>query len=126
MKREYLIAYLNKRKVKDEIYKDFIINETNKKVPFKLFQVDGFDYKMSHFLDDSEQEGYGLLATNETLNLSDSNYIAIGLVEGDDVICMNTLNSEIVLWLVQTGNGERVKIAESFKSFLDKCIADYQ
>lgn len=51
-----------------------------------------------------------------------SQITAIGLIEGDDVICINSLNGAIFVWMIQTGNGEYIEVAKSFEEFINECI----
>ena len=86
---------------------------------YSLFGVDGFDYMVDHFLDDSDQVGYGIVPTNTGLKTETANAVAIALVEGDDVICIDTDDGAVFLWLVQTGNSERKVIAKNIEQFVD-------
>lgn len=82
------------------------------------FSADGFDYAIHHFLDSSDIPGYGVFQTNAILGLEGTEQFAIALVEGDDVICLDKKDGSVNLWLIQTGNGERIRIAPSFRAFL--------
>ena len=88
---------------------------------FKLCSQNGFDYMVSHFLDASDIKGYGVIATNASLQMS-GEQLAIGLIEGDDIICMDLQDRSIYLWLVQTGKGERIKVSDSFGEFLSNVV----
>lgn len=76
---------------------------------------------VSHFLDLSERSGYGLIVTNETLKTASGDALAIGLIEGDDVICMDIPSGTILIWMIQSGNGEFIKVSDSFEEFLANC-----
>ena len=115
--RRILLDYLKKRGVYDPGLEKLFSTKLSNSHMFSPFAVSGFDYAVTHFLDESDQPGYGLVCTNAILNLDDSNQLAIALVAGDDVICMNTDDLSINLWLVETGHGERVPIAESLDQF---------
>jgi len=60
---------------------------------------------------------YGLIASNNILHLDHEHQVAIGLVEGDDVICIDLKDGSINLWLVENGNGEHITLAPDFASF---------
>ena len=116
-----LINYLNKRKVNDNDYLKFILNYNPDNYKFTLCTVNGFDFVVSHFLDWSKEKGYGIIATNEILKTDSGQKMAIGLIEGDDVICLDIKSGQITIWMIQTGEGEHIIAAESFVSFLRKC-----
>ena len=117
-----LVDYLKKKHINDTTFLSFIYNENSEDIVYKLCSVDGFDFVVSHFFDDSDKKGYGLVVTNEILTLKKENYIAIGLIEGDDIICMDVDDGSIYGWLVQTGCGEYIKLYDSFEIFLDECL----
>lgn len=116
-----LVDYLNQRGVRDDIYRSFVQRYRPDNYKFIMCSANGFDYIVSHFLDKSERKGYGLIATNETLQTEKSGQLAIGLIEGDDVICIDPQTGRISLWLVQTGNNDYVTVAESFQGFIESC-----
>lgn len=76
---------------------------------------------VSHFLDLSERCGYGLIVTNKTLGTDTGDTLVIGLIEGDDVICMDIPSGSISIWMIQSGDGEQLKVADSFQEFLASC-----
>lgn len=121
MNKEITI-YLKKQGVTDKDFFSFMLGTKDKDLCFKLCSVDGFDFMVSHFFDDSEQSGYGLISTNDMLKTTGSQFTAFGLIEGDDVICLNSSNGAIYIWLIQTGNGEYIKVSSSFKEFINECI----
>ena len=116
-----LIGYLDRRGVKDRCYRSFVLRDSPDEYNFTLCTSDGFDYVVSHFLDKSERKGYGLIATNEALKKGLGHQLAIGLIEGDDVICLDPKNGQISIWMTQTGNGERLVVANSFIDFIRFC-----
>lgn len=114
--------YLTGRSVEDTFYRKFLsTNSAAEDLDFVLFSVGGFDYMVSHFLDSSERAGYGLIPTNKILKTDKGDRLVIGLIEGDDVICMDIPSGTISLWMIQSGNGESLKVADSFEEFLAKC-----
>ena len=116
-----LIGYLDWRGVKDRCYRDFVLRYSPDEYNFTLCASDGFDYAVSHFLDKSEKKGYGLIVTNEALKKGLGHQLAIGLIEGDDVICLDPKTGQISIWMIQTGNGEHLVVAESFNDFIQFC-----
>ena len=110
--------YLNLRNVKDKDYLHFVKNNPAKFEEFKLCSVRGFDFMVSHFLDNRSKMGYGIISTNKQLELDDTKYLAIGLIEGDDVICLDLISGAIYLWMIENGDGEFFKVAKSFGSFI--------
>lgn len=113
--------YLTKRGVKDTFYRSFLLRNNGAGQTFTLCSTIGVDYMVSHFLDLSERCGYGLIVTNKTLGTISGDTLVIGLIEGDDVICMDIPSGSISIWMIQSGNGEQLKVADSFKEFLAGC-----
>lgn len=111
---------LKKLGIKDETYIKFM-REGTKPFTSKMFNVMGMDFVISHFLGFSNVPGFDLIMTNAMLPSRKEYMVAIALVEGDDVVCLNSDDNSISIWLVQTGNGEYLKVASSFELFL--CIA---
>lgn len=113
--------FLDCRGVKDNFYRSFVLDGNPDSCSFTLCTFNGFDYMVSHLLGKSQKSGYGLVVTNETLKTERTNRLAIGLIEGDDIICMDLTNGEISLWMIQTGSGEHLVVADSFKEFIEMC-----
>ncbi len=116
-----LINYLDQRGVKDNTYRNFVLNCATENYNFSLCTINGFDYAVSHFLDRSLKNGYGLISTNKALGTESGRQLAIGLIEGDDVICLDLKNGQINIWMIQNGNGEHLVVAKTFQDFLDNC-----
>ena len=112
-----LEQYLIDRKLFDSDYYRCVKAEDLNKRQYKLFSVDGQDYMLSHFFDDSNELGYSLIKTNCILQTDNSNMVAIAAVQGDDVICINISDNSIWLWCIQSANGNYAKIADSFNLF---------
>lgn len=121
MKQYNLEKYLNSKGVLDNTYRKFLLDD-NSDLEFKLCSVSGFDFMVDHFLDKSDIKGYGIIPTNETLKLTETTFLAIGLIEGDDIICMDVTTGKIILWLIQTGTGEHLLVADSFADFIKSCV----
>lgn len=113
-----LIQYLDSRGVRDGAYRDFVLNSGKKNLQFEIACVDDFEYQVSHFFNESGKKGYGLIPTNELLKTGTGPMIAIGAIEGDDVICLDLHSGAVYLWMIQTGESEYMKAADSFAVFL--------
>lgn len=112
-----LIEYLKSRNVLDLGIVDFITSDCIKQKNFKLFSANNQDYMISHFFDESDDVGFSLIKTNEILETNKTDMIAIAAVGGDDVICLSTTDNSVWIWCLQTGNGECIKISDTFKLF---------
>ncbi len=117
-----IMEYLHLRGVKDKNYQDYLLHSDVLCLKFQLCSLNGFDYMVNHLFDASERLGYGLIPTNRVLNTDKTSCIAIGLIEGDDMICMDVFSGEIFLWMIQTGEGERLRVASSFKEFMELTV----
>ena len=115
-----LQEYLIKRKVTDSNYLNNITELNRNKENFRLFLLNGHEYMVSHFFDNSNRLGFDLMLTNSILQTEDSNMVAIAAVEGDDVICIKANENSVWLWFIQSGSGELEKISNTFKEFLQK------
>lgn len=121
MDKKSLEEYLDNQGIHDEIFRDYILKYEYPGEGYKLCSVGKFDFMISHFFDDSHLPGYGLIATNAILEGKDEDLVAIGLIEGDDIICYRKSTEQVLLWMVQTGVGELVEVADTFKQFIEKC-----
>ena len=117
-----LKSYLSERKIDDKKYLDFVLNNRQTECTFKLCSVNKFDFMVTHFLDATNRIEFGLMKTNSILNLDETEWLAIALIDGGDVICMNTKSEKIYLWLIQSGDASFLKVANSFSEFLEKCV----
>lgn len=88
-------------------------------IPFTAKQE---DYAVHHFLDESGKAGYDVEKTNKLLKTEGTDFVAVALVEGDDAICINTKSGHVVLWLIQSGNGEMIPVAKTFTDFIKMSI----
>lgn len=113
-----LYEYLQNRGVTDKIYLNFISEEQTRDKKYKLFSVERQDYMLSHFLDASDEPGYGLIKTNDVLGLTHTEILAIALVEGDEVICINNNDNSICLLSFQSGQRKLYGVAGTFHEFL--------
>lgn len=111
------IAYLLSRGLASDIA-EYLTSKKANDSTFIPFAVNREDYAIHHFLDCSQRAGYGIKKTNDQLNTIETDYVAVALVEGDDVICINVKDNSVYLWLIQSGNGEMIKVTDSFADFL--------
>ena len=116
--RKKIYDYLISRGVKDSTYLDFIKNNKLGILEPNFCSVDGFDFGISHFFGISKVSGYDIITANKNLGTDEGNIVSIGLIEGDDVICLCTKNNEIFLRMINNGNGETIKVANSFEALL--------
>lgn len=112
-----LLEYIVSRGIKDQWYLDLLSHGSLNKSEFRLCNVDRYDFLISHFFNESDDVGYGLISSNQNLHTDNGTQVAIGLVEGDDVICFDTRDGSINLWLIENGNGEHLNVAPDFASF---------
>ena len=82
------------------------------------FDVNGDPYAVQCFMGVSNIIGYDLKKANQMLKLKKR--VAIGLVDGDDPICIEKETGHVYLLLLETGDGEEIKIAESVEAFINK------
>lgn len=82
------------------------------------FEVNGDPYAVQCFMGISNIIGYDLKKANQMLKLK--NRVAIGLVDGDDPICIEKETGHVYLLLLETGDGEEIKIGESVEAFINK------
>ena len=77
-------------------------------------------YAVQCIMGKSDIPGFDLEKANTFIKLK--GYTVIGLVEGDDLICIENSTGHIYISLVQTGDGENIKIADSIEMFINKII----
>lgn len=82
------------------------------------FDVNGDPYAVQCFMGVSNIIGYDLKKANQMFKLK--NRVAIGLLDGDDPICIEKETGHVYLLLLETGDGEEIKIAESVEAFIKK------
>lgn len=120
--KEDVIEYLKSRKFTNKtlfaIIKDY---------PFGLvsgadFIVSSEEYSISHFLSKSDISGYDIKSVNETLGLSETDVVAFAMVVGDDVLCYDTKEKRLFLWLIQTQDGDKIEIEDTLSEFLNGII----
>ena len=119
-----LMKYLDSRNVRNQVYRNFLMQTPMGCLEANTFSVNGECYGVSHFLSVSNIEGFDIQKANKNLGLDKGNIMAIALVEGDDVLCMNIKTGEVFLWMISCGNGEEVLVSKTFTEFLDMISFD--
>lgn len=114
--------YLESRKVLDLFFIEFMKSNKTKETEFKLIDIKGEDYLVSYFFDSSNIIGYDLIKTNEILKTNNINMVAFAVTEGDDIVCINTVDNTIWLWGIESCDGEFIKIEDTFETFISRII----
>lgn len=115
---KYVISYLKSRKVREPTFFALLKNNTFGFIRDVTFKVDNIQYNVAYLLSCSENSGYDIVKANGNLSMVlQANEVAIGIVEGDDVIYYDNLTGGVYLFLIENGNGERLKIANTLSEF---------
>lgn len=115
---DYVIDYLKKRKVNNLDYYLLIKNNRFGLIKNVKFDVNNIEYNMSHLLGCSQNPGYDIIKANNNLKTLSSNELAIGVVEGDDIVCYDLKGDFVFLYLIENGDGEKVIITKSLSKFI--------
>lgn len=119
------ISFLKKILTMEKLMKssDSIVLERfrDKEVEFVSFSAMNMDYEIDHFLDESEEMGYGYECTNRIIK--NDRLVIFGIVEGDDALCFERHSGNVVLWLIQSEDGKIIPVASSLTDFLNMSIA---
>ena len=116
--KKYVMDYLKSRKVTNRELGKII-----QKHPFGLLKETSFfigeeEYGISHFLSKSDIAGYDIQKVNTLLGTEALGIVAFAIVVGDDVLCYDVKNKEVILWMIQTGGGERLLVSDNMTKFL--------
>jgi len=120
--KQYVSDYLKSRKLSSkELYK--IIQE----YPFGLLKDTSFfigdeEYGINYFLSKSDITGYDIQKVNALLDTKAYNCVAFAVVVGDDVLCYDTENQSVFLWMIQTGEGRKLHVSDNLTEFLKAII----
>lgn len=116
--------YLIHRKIKDTDYCKFVSSE-NTVIEYKPIVLGvGLEFQVSVIFSDNGKYPLSIEQANKNLGFQTGNEIAIGLLEGDDIICMDISSGAIYFWLIENGDGEKIRIASSFKEFIELISVD--
>lgn len=116
--KQYVMDYLQFRKLTDQELSRII-----KKYPFGLLKETSFfigkeEYGISHFLSKSDIAGYDIQKVNALLGTEALGIVAFAIVIGDDALCYDIKSKEVFLWMVQTGEGNRLHVSDNLTKFL--------
>ena len=116
--KEYVINYLKSRSVINQKLDD-IINA----YPFGLLEDTSFfvgedEFGISHFLAKSDIIGYDIMKVNNLLGTEALGIVAFAIIIGDDALCYDPKNNEVFLWMIQTGENERLHVSNDLTKFL--------
>ena len=75
------------------------------------------DYTVEYLLSCSVIDGRDIIKANKNLTFDDGDIIAIAVVAGDDIVCMNVKTKEVLLYLIETGDMKYLHIADDFAEF---------
>ena len=116
--KKYVTDYLKSRNLNCKTLMEII-----EKYPFGLleeaeFSVGKEEYGITHFLSKSEISGYDIRKANAILHTDETDDVAFAVLIGDDVLCCNTGSGEVSVWLVQSGEGEKIHVTDDPDEFL--------
>ena len=116
--KKYVMDYLKSRKVTNRELGKII-----KKQPFGLLKDTTFfigkeEYGITHFLSKSDIAGYDIQKVNTLLGTEALDIVAFAIVVGDDALCYDIKSKEVILWMIQTGGGERLFVSDNLSKFL--------
>lgn len=116
--KNYVMDYLKSRKVTNRE-----LGEIIQKQPFGLLKDTTFfvgeeEYGITHFLSKSDIAGYDIKKVNTLLGTEALGIVAFAIVVGDDVLCYDIMSKEVILWMIQTGGGERLLVSDNLSKFL--------
>lgn len=116
--KQYVMDYLQSRKLTNRELSKII-----KKYPFGLLKETSFyigeeEYGISHFLSKSDVAGYDIQKVNTLLGTEALGVVAFAIVIGDDALCYDIKSKEVFLWMVQTGEGNRLHVSDNLTKFL--------
>ena len=118
--KQYVLDYLKERGVKNRTLRNIYLNQAFGLLKDVTFFVNDEPYEVSHFLSKSEVVGYDIRKVNSLLNTDSKEILVFAIVLGDDVLCYDTKSKMVYLWLIQTGNGEKIVVSNSLTQFLKK------
>lgn len=116
--KQYVMDYLRSRKLTNRE-----LNRIIKKYPFGLLKETSFfigeeEYGISHFLSKSDITGYDIQKVNSLLGTEVLGIVAFAIVVGDDALCYDPKSKEVFMWLIQTGEGDRLRVSDNLTKFL--------
>lgn len=85
--------------------------------------LNGHVYSVQCFMGESQELGFDIEKSNDLLeqeSIVPEHFVAVGLLQGDDVICIEKGTGFVYLLLIESGDGEIVKVADTIESFIRK------
>lgn len=120
--KEYVISYLQSRGVKTASYYELIRNNDFGLLKNNVIKVSGIEYRVDAICSCSKNSGFDIVEINKNLETSQGDILVIAGVAGDDVICIKLSTGEIFLWLIETGEWEKVFVSSSIDSFINMIV----
>ena len=120
--KQYVLNYLHRRNVQNKVLDSIFTNYAFGLLSDAIFKVKSENYAITHFLSKSNIDGYDIVSVNDNLGLSNTSIVAFALVMGDDVLCYDTHDKKVFIWLIQTEDGKKIMIEDSLSDFLNRII----
>ena len=109
------LEYLKFRKVKDKV----LLHDIEKEVILDLAPlfVGGDEYEVYYIMSLMDEDGFDIEQINQNVGTGSGNIVTIGLVEGDDLLCVDTQDNSMYIKLIENGDGEMIKVANDYEDF---------
>ena len=118
--------YLANRGVDNQNYLEIIKNYPFGLLADNIFyigeMVSGYEYTLEYFFSDIATICPDIETVNKNLQTDSGDILSIANVYGEDIICMNIKTGEILLWELESGNGDMIHIAKDIKEFIAMII----
>ena len=116
--KKYVMDYLESRKVTNQELVRIILNQPFGLLKDTTFFIGEEEYGITHFLAKSDIAGYDIQKVNTILGTEALGIVAFAIVVGDDALCYDIKSKEVILWMIQTGGGERLLVSDNLSKFL--------
>ncbi len=124
--KDMVLNYLVNRGVENKTYLEIIKNYPFGLLAENIFYIGeaivGYEYTLEYFFSDEATMSPDIKTVNKNLQTDCGDILSIANVYGEDIICMNIKTGEILLWELESGNGDMVHIAKNFEEFLAMII----
>ncbi len=129
--KKYVLSFLESKGVKDDYYLNLIKSNDFGYLEDNIIYLDSHDmysgeYRIEGFLACSPNSGLDIKGVYNNLKKAAQEIgekfgpgLPIAGVAGDDVICLIPKTGEVYLWLVGTGEWEKIHLANSVKEFVE-------
>ncbi len=118
--KDFVIDYFKSRKLNNEKLFALIRKYSFGLLEDAKFTAAGEPYEITHFLTKSDVMGYDVSKVNDVLGLRGTDEVAFAVVLGDDVLCCNAKTGKVYIWLIQSGDREKIGVDDSLTTFLEK------